>query len=222
MLGLKVASPEYLVCEFVIVLFKEIDRFGVCDVSEFGRNNAVETLDKPLVNKAVEEFHFLGGVFHNIIDYIFEHVFRNFHVVVEIGESHLGLDHPKFRGVARRIGILGAERRTEGIDVAERHCICLAVQLTADGKVCGFSEEVLCEVNGTVVVFRYIVEIECCYAEHLSCAFTVASGNDRGVYIHEITLLKEFVNRICRKRTDTEHSLKQIRAGAIVLRYSGE
>ena len=115
-----------------------------------------------------------------------------------------------------RIGILGTERRTEGIDVAECHCVGLAVKLTADGKVCGFSEEVLCEVNGTVVVFRYVIEIKCCYAEHLPGAFTVASGNDRSVYIHEIALLKESVNRICRKGADTEHSLKQIRAGTKV------
>jgi hypothetical protein len=65
------------------------------------------------------------------------------HVVEEIVEGHLGLDHPELGGVAGGVAVLGAEGGAEGVDVAERTGEGLALELAADGEVGGAAKEVL-------------------------------------------------------------------------------
>lgn len=40
------------------------------------------------------------------------------HVVVDVSERQLRLNHPELRQVARRVAVLRAERGAEGVDVA--------------------------------------------------------------------------------------------------------
>ena len=64
-------------------------------------------------------------------------------VVVEVGEGHLGLDHPELGQVPARVRVLGAEGRAEGVDVAQRAGVGLALELAADGQAGAAAEEVL-------------------------------------------------------------------------------
>lgn len=59
--------------------------------------------------------------------------------------------------MARRVALFRAERRTEGVNAAERHCMSFNVKLTAYGKIGGFSEKVLRIVNLAVGRFRKII-----------------------------------------------------------------
>ena len=65
------------------------------------------------------------------------------HDVVELGVGDLGLDHPELGQVAARLRLLGAERRAEAVDPAERHRVRLVVELPALREVRGFVVEVL-------------------------------------------------------------------------------
>ena len=53
------------------------------------------------------------------------------HHVVERRVGHLRLDHPELGQVAARLRFLGAERRAERVDAAERHRVGLVVELAA-------------------------------------------------------------------------------------------
>ena len=65
------------------------------------------------------------------------------HHVVEVGVSHLRLDHPEFGEVAPGLRLLGPEGRTEAVDAAERHGVRFVVELTALRQVRGRVVEVL-------------------------------------------------------------------------------
>ena len=60
----------------------------------------------------------------------------------------------------------------------------------------GLIKEVLAEIYLAILCQRKIVHIKSCYLEHLTCTFTVTSGNQWCMYIHEISLLEEFMNCI--------------------------
>ena len=57
--------------------------------------------------------------------------FGELHHVVEVGVGHLGLHHPELGEVAARLRLLGAERRAEAVDPAERHRVGFVVELPA-------------------------------------------------------------------------------------------
>ena len=60
---------------------------------------------------------------------VFQQPLRQRRVVGKIRESDLRLDHPEFGEVAAGVGVLGAERRPEGVDLGERQAIGLDVEL---------------------------------------------------------------------------------------------
>ncbi len=51
--------------------------------------------------------------------------------IVEIGVGHLRFHHPELGEVAARLALLGAEGRTEGVHLAQRHRVRFVVQLPA-------------------------------------------------------------------------------------------
>ena len=110
------------------------------------------------------------------------------------------------------VGILCAEGRSEGVNIAECHCISLDVQLSAYGQVRWFSEEILGEVDRAVLVLRDVVQIHRCNLEHLTCALAVTSGDQRSVNVNETALLEELVNCISDQGANTEYSLEGVGA----------
>ena len=57
-------------------------------------------------------------------------VLREPHVVIEVREDQLRLNHPEFSQVAGGERVLGTERRAERVHVRERACANLSLQLT--------------------------------------------------------------------------------------------
>ena len=119
-LGLQIAAPEDLVIELVIVRLKQLDSLGIRHMAEIGGHDVVQAVDEALVDKLVEECHFLRRVLQHVGDDELDHVLGELHVVGEIGKRDLRLDHPELRRVAGRVGVFGAECRAEGIDVYKR------------------------------------------------------------------------------------------------------
>ena len=170
----------------------------------------VQTIQKPLVNEGIEEIHFLRSILKYITDHIFEHFLCKIHVVIQICECTLRLDHPELSCMTCGIGILCSESRSKCINIAECLCIGLTIELSAYGKVCLFAEEVLAVIYGTILVQRRVLHIQCSYLEHLTCTLTVASCDQWCVYIDKSLLLEEFVDRISTQRTYTEYCLEGV------------
>ena len=124
-----------------------LDGLGVGHVLEARCRHVLERGEHGVVDALVEELEIGAAVLEHVLDDVLQKVFGERHVAGEIAEGHLRLDHPELGQVARRVGVLGAERGAEGVDVAEREGEDLAFELPADGEVGGLAEEVAREVD---------------------------------------------------------------------------
>ena len=103
-LGLQVDAPADGVIKLVAssdCLLQDLDGFGVGNAGKVGVGDMVQALEQTLVHKLVEHIELVGAGGHNVLKDVLEHGLGVVHVVVEVGEGHLGLDHPKLGGVAR-------------------------------------------------------------------------------------------------------------------------
>ena len=99
------------------------------------------------VDAFLEELHVLGAAFQHVAADALEERLGQVHVVGQLEERHLRLDHPELGQVARRVGVLRPERRAEGVDLAQSAGEDLGLQLAADGQVGRPAEEVLLVVD---------------------------------------------------------------------------
>ena len=110
----------------------------------------LQPLLQALVHKGVEEVDLVRAPLQHGADDIFDHGLGIVHIVAQVGEGHLGLDHPELGGVALGVGLLRPEGGAEGIHVAEGHGEVLGVELAGDGEAGPLAEEVLGVVHGAV------------------------------------------------------------------------
>ncbi len=213
MLGLQVDAPGNLVVELVVVLLQFLDGIRIGDAAEVGRSHVLQALDQALVDELVEEGHLLGRIFENIVDDVFQHVLGQFHVVLEVSEGDLGLDHPELRRMPGRVGILRPEGGTEGVDFVEGHGEGLAVELAGNRQVCGPSEKVLRIINASVGILRRICRVNRRDPEHLAGALCVRPCNQGRMNIDKVPLLEKFVNGIGSQRPHPEDRLEGIGPG---------
>ena len=172
----------------------------------------LETLKKALVDKAVEERQIVRAALHHAANDVLDHRFRHFHVAVEVAERHLRLDHPELGGVARGVGILGAERGAEGVNVAERHGEVLGVELAGDGQARLLAEEILAVIDLAVGRSRRVLQIQRRDLKHLARALAVGAGDDGGVDIDEAAALEELVHGVGRRASHAEGRGEEVRA----------
>ena len=172
----------------------------------------LETLQQTLVDKAVEKREIVRAALHHAADDMLDHRLHDLKVAVEVAERHLRLDHPELGGVALGVGVLGAERRTEGVHVAEGEREVLGVELTGHGQVRALAEEILAEIDLAVIRARQVVEVERRDAEHLARALTVRARDDRGLDVDEAAVLEERVHRLRGHAADAERRAEEVRA----------
>ena len=173
----------------------------------------LKALDESFIHELVEELHLLGSVCKDIADDILEHSLSVLHVVLQVRESHFGLDHPELRRVAGRVGLLRAERRAESIDVPERERKGLDVKLSADCQVRGLSEKVLGIVDLAVLSEGKLIEGKSRHLEHLAGAFRVTARDNGGVHVNKSSFHEERVNRISDQRAHAVRRRKGVGAG---------
>ena len=80
---------------------------------------------------ALEHLQFLAPAIEHARHDIRDEILRQLHVFIEREVSDLRLDHPEFRQMAAGLGFLGAEGRTEAIDLAEGERTRLRIELAA-------------------------------------------------------------------------------------------
>ena len=176
----------------------------------------VQTVQKSLVYEGIEEVHLFRSILKYIADHIFQHGLCKVHVILEVSECTLWLDHPELSCMTCGVGVLCTECRSECVYIAECLCKGLAVQLTAYCQVGLLAEEVLGIIDVSLLIGRDVIQIHSRNLEHLSSTLTVASCDKRCVYIDKSSLLEELMDCICTKGTYTEHSLEGICSGTKV------
>ncbi len=144
MLGLQVVPPGDRELELLRPICSRMSTASVYG----SRTNSLATIASSvaitvLSMRVVEEFHVLGALFQHVAEDALQEPLGQVHVVGQLEEGHLRLDHPELGQVARGVRVLGAERRAERVDLAQRAGEDLGLQLAADGQIRGPVEKVL-------------------------------------------------------------------------------
>ncbi len=111
--------------------------------------------------------------------------------------------------------------RSEGIDLGEREAIGLDVQLARDGQERLAPEEVLREVDLTLLHWE-ISHIERGYAEQRSRSFRIRAGDDRRIHPQEAVLAEEAVDRLRHRVPHARRGGDDVRARAQVRHLAQE
>ena len=217
MLRLKVAAPVHLEVKFVVVLLQNLHRVGVAHPGKVGGGHVLQPLFQALIHKGVEEADLVGALFQHRADHIFDHGLGVVHIVAQVREGHLRLDHPELGGVALGVGVLRPEGGAEGVHIAEGHGEVLRVELAGDGQAGPFAKEVLGVVHSAVLVLGHVLQIQGGHLEHLAGALAVAGGDDGRVDIDEAPVLEEAVDGVGSHAPHPKGSGKQVGPGAQML-----
>ena len=189
-----------------------IDVAAGIDIDSTCRYAYEENNKSVFINKGIEEVHLLRSIFQYITDHILQHFLCHCHIIIQICKCHFRLDHPELCGMARCVGVFGAESRSESIDIAECLRKSLSVQLSAYCQVGRFFKEVLGKIYFSVFCLRNVVQVHGGYLEHLSGSFTVTSCDQRCVYIDKASLLEKLMDGKCNHGAHPEHCLKGVGA----------
>ena len=131
-----------------------------------------------LVYHLVQELQIVCTVVQRPAYAIFDEVLGQVHVVIDVVEGHLWLNHPELRQMARRIGVFSPERRSERIDGTERCGPQLTLELAADGERGGLAKEIVAVIYFSLLIFFDIVQVFRRNLEHLAGSLAVAGRYD--------------------------------------------
>ena len=210
MLTLKVGTPINREFELMSRLLKDFHALSISESHKFCVYNRFESFNKVLIIHFCKEFNIIGSMLESIAYAIFDEILCQLHIVVDVVERNLRLNHPELRQVARSVGILGAERRSERIDCAESRCSKLALKLSGNSKAGRLSEEILRIVHLALFVLRDVVEVKRCHLKHRAGTLAVARCDERRVEIEETTVVEEFVDCISQRVAYAEHRAESV------------
>mmetsp|Transcript_43115 Transcript_43115/g.91733 ORF Transcript_43115/g.91733 Transcript_43115/m.91733 type:complete len:465 (-) Transcript_43115:443-1837(-) len=202
------------------LLLQVLDGIPVRHPHEWLVRELLQPLLQPLVEKLREESQVLVALLERHAHHALQHRLGVVHRARQVREGHLRLDHPELREVPRRLTVLGAERRAEGVHVPQGAGVSLPPQLAGDGEEGGLAEEVLPVVYAgellPVLVLRagqggHVVDVEGGHAEHLPGPLAVRGGDEGGLDVPEPLLLKERVDGPGERRADAGHSSEGVR-----------
>ena len=177
--GLQVRAPLHLILERIVVLAQDLHGLRVRNAGKIAVYQRVQALQKRFVEKLVEESHLVRAGLQNIGDDAFHHCLGEVHLIRQVREGDLRLDHPELGRMARCVGILGAEGGAEGIDLAEGRGHRLALQLAGDRQVRSAAEEVLGKIHRAFFRSGRLGRVQRGNAKHLARAFAVRPGDQR-------------------------------------------
>ena len=129
-LALQVDTPLYRELKFLARLLENLDTLSVGKAHKVVVEHEVESLDKLLVVHLLKEFNIVAAVLKSIADAIFHKVLSKVHVVGNVVEGNLRLNHPELCQVARSVGVFGTECRSESINCAKCGCSKLTLKLS--------------------------------------------------------------------------------------------
>ena len=224
-LGLQVDAPRHRELELLLRALEDADRLRVVHARELGVDDARELGDDALLDALLEERHVVAALVEHGLEDVLQQGFGEVGVVGELREGDLGLDHPELGQVPARVGVLGAKRGPERVDLRQREAIGLDVELPRHGEKRLAPEEVLREVDLALRGAWQVRKIERRDAEERARAFRIGGGDDRRVDPQEPLLVEEAVDRLgdrCRTRVSAPMTFVRGRRCATSRRNSSE
>lgn len=131
------------------------------------------------------------------------------HVVLQVCERHLGLDHVELGQVPRGLAVLGPECGSERVHVPHGARVGLPRELPRHGQVGGGTKEILGVVDAVLLPFhpRQLRNLarQGGDSEHLAGALAIRGRDDRALQVVESLLLEEFVRGKSQGGPDAGH-----------------
>ena len=215
-LGRQIHAPVNRELEFTPVghgLFQNLDTFRIRETNERVLQHTLQASDQLLIKHIIQELHVVHAILQRPTYAIFDELLGQLHIIRNIVERDLRLNHPELRQMTRRIGILGTERRTERIDLSQGRRRQLALQLSGNRQAGLLPEEIIVIQNRTLLILLQIIQVQRRHLEHLSGTLAIGSRNDWCMEIEETPIVEELMYRVRHVMTDTEHGAKGIRTG---------
>ena len=212
MLRSKVHAPVNGELELPAALLQNLDSFGVGETYEVVLHHEVQTVYQFLVEVLVQEGDVVGTMLQSVVDAVFDEFLGEIHVVLDLVECHLGLNHPELGEVAGCIGVFGAERRAEGVDAAQRRGAEFTFQLAGYRQRRHLAEEILRIVYLTILCLRQIVQWQGRNLELSAGALAVGGRDKRGVEIIESLVVEELMHGESQRMAYTEHCAERVGA----------
>ena len=130
MLALQVNAPIHGEFKLLLGSLQDLDALGVGQAHERLLEDAVQALDEGIVVHLVEELQVVLAVLQRIVDAELDELLGQIHIVGDVIEGHLGLNHPELGQVARGVAVLSAEGGAKGVDGTQSRCAQLTLELT--------------------------------------------------------------------------------------------
>ena len=178
---------------------EESDTFGIFHLTEVSVEDFVEFVENAFVDPLVEEIHLIWAVIKDVFDAVLDAGFDAFHIVIEIGESKLWLNHPEFAGVTGGVGFLGTEGWTKGVNVFEGHREGFDVKLSGNSQ-------------GSTTAIEVVDWVFCVSGdgEDGACTFSIVTGDFWGVDINEASFLEEGMDGHGKHASNPEDSVEGV------------
>ena len=120
-LGSQIVTPLARELKFLTVLnrlLQDVDTFGIRQTHELRVNNTLQTLNQTFVHKLIQELQIIHTMIQRPANAVFDEVLFQIHQLVLLNKCHFRFDHPELCQVTRRVAVLCAEGRTEGVDLS--------------------------------------------------------------------------------------------------------
>ena len=215
-LALQVTTPLNGELKLLTACLQNLDTLSVVQTLEVVLNNEVQALQQLVVPHLVHKLQILLAVLQRIANQILQEILSELHIVHQVVERNLRLDHPELSQVARGVRILSTESGTEGVDLTHRQSTQLTLQLTRYGQVARLAEEVLRVVHRTLLVTRNVVQVHCGYVEHCACTLAVRAGDQRCMQIEEASIIEVLMNCVSHCVADTQNCTEGVGTGTQV------
>ena len=118
--------------------------------------------------------------------------------------------------MSRSVGILGTEGRTESINGSKSCCSQFALKLSAHGKRCLLTEEIIIIDYLALIILLKVIQVLGGHLEHVTCSLTVTGCDKRCMEIVESMLMEIGMNSHSHIVADTHHGSESIGAQAHV------
>mmetsp|Transcript_41804 Transcript_41804/g.97891 ORF Transcript_41804/g.97891 Transcript_41804/m.97891 type:complete len:293 (+) Transcript_41804:864-1742(+) len=203
------------------LLLQHANGLGIRDAREGLLDERQQLLAKSLLDEFTEELQVVAALVERVLDRVLDVRLGVVHVVAQIGEGHLGLDHPELGEVPCRVGVFRAERRAECVHIAQSASVRLGGELPRHREVRRAPEEVVGEGlrrGGALLGRRRPLRIDRQrgHAEHLSRPLAVTRGEQRRVHVLEALRVEELVRRVCQRRAHACDGAEHVGARAQV------
>mmetsp|Transcript_10898 Transcript_10898/g.22190 ORF Transcript_10898/g.22190 Transcript_10898/m.22190 type:complete len:228 (-) Transcript_10898:349-1032(-) len=210
-LGAEIHAPLHGLVELglLLLLLQDINGLRVCQALERRGHQVFQSGEEALLDLLLEKIQVGPVVLHRVGDAVLEVVLSALHVIEDVREGELGLNHPELGQVPRGVRVLRPEGGPEGVDARQGAAVVLDTQLPAHRQEGWLAEEVLAVVDFLLGGHRQPALLRIGEQrgdlEHLPRTLAVRGRNERCVDIDEAAVPEELMRRVGQSVAHTGH-----------------